>query len=121
MAGCTGKCCETFSLPYTIEEIRERVERGEISNNSKDEFPKLLDMLIPIDKESEWPETHWYKCKYFNYGTKKCMNYENRPIVCKQHPVSEPCPVEGCTEPMTTEYRYKFKVGEYESPLKNKA
>lgn len=96
MAGCARTCCENFYLPLTLEEIKESVRKGNVANGDKDEYSKLLDMLISTGRISKI-----FNCKYFNKETRLCVNYENRPVVCKQHPTSKPCSKEGCTEPMT--------------------
>jgi Fe-S-cluster containining protein len=96
MAGCIGECCENFTLPFTLEEIKVKALKKEKGNGSIEEYPKLVDMLISTGKISKI-----FNCKYFNKETKLCMNYKERPIVCKQHPVSVPCAKQNCKEPLT--------------------
>lgn len=41
-------------------------------------------------------ETEWFTCKHYNKETKNCMNYDNRPGMCRNHGHSN-CPYKNCT------------------------
>ena len=40
-----------------------------------------------------------YSCKHWNRETRNCMDYENRPSMCRRFPYGTPCPyiAKGCT------------------------
>jgi Fe-S-cluster containining protein len=92
----------------------------------KEEISKISDMVIPLGlsnigsdgKAFEAPQNendalyrksngfvienglvkaHFYTCKHFNKETNDCMNYINRPDMCKKHPYGRGCNFVGCT------------------------
>lgn len=97
MRGCNGACCEKFTLPLSLKEIEKDAKSGRVWNGDPSEILKIQAMVIPLKSDSSF---HYYTCKYFDVKTRKCLNYENRPVVCRQHPLNKPCPYPGCTEPI---------------------
>lgn len=103
MAGCTGHCCAKFWLPWSVDRIKKLVAKGAVLNGSPDEIKKIEEMVIPLEDENQNTLKFAYTCRHWDKTTRLCTNYENRPIVCKEHPLSMPCNLDQtgkCTEPM---------------------
>ena len=98
MSGCVGSCCINFTLPYSLEEIKSKALAGEEANGSKEEFPKLAEMLTQVNMPGHKP--YLYNCNHFLMETKRCGNYENRPRLCASYPNDVSCSIQGCTEPV---------------------
>lgn len=104
MAGCTGACCEKFWLPYTKEGFQQLADGGKTLNGSRQEAQKIADMIIPLGFELNDKGRLAYTCKWWDKGTRLCTNYQDRPNVCRDHPVLEPCNLDKtgkCTEATT--------------------
>lgn len=122
MSRCIGHCCRKFCFPfspYELNALKESIDNGtrlftkdngeQLYNKFADEeVMKLHSMLIYIDKSNINPETelqvekesHHYTCKHFNTETNNCMNYENRPNMCRDYPEygkDYKCKYKGCT------------------------
>ena len=55
-------------------------------------WTKRHEILMPEDRERTKLET--YDCKNFDPNTGKCLDYENRPEICKDS---------GCVDPVSSE------------------
>lgn len=102
MSECIGNCCVAFYLPVTKEQLDERVAGGSA------EMVKIANMVVPITNGtvrrrrgkyyagesgpvSGKDEGHYYKCKNWNSDTRLCMDYENRPKMCRDYPYDREC------------------------------
>lgn len=98
---CTGHCCRRFSLPLTIEEIQIENEKaliwvqagrtGARPRFDPEEIQKVASMVIPTD------DPYLFNCKHHNAETGDCMNYENRPELCRDYPYGRACNFAACT------------------------
>lgn len=106
---CTGHCCKAFTLPYSIEEVRAKVARGNVTDGEI-----IVDMLIPlyaglysdmppdlrakVDKIAASNRTDEpafvYTCRHFD--GQNCTNYEGRPDMCRAYPYGVKCSYRGC-------------------------
>ena len=115
---CTGHCCETFSLPMGPDALRKSymlwisdndagTERADAPDGIVYEDIHLIyPMAVYVGKE-EPPEAcpdpgvsadvYLYKCKHFDWETRKCTIYSIRPAMCRNYPYGRPCPHTGCT------------------------
>ena len=109
---CTGHCCRRFYLPLSPTQIKGEaalVRLGGRSRFNPTEIAKIADMVILVDQtpkpnnDSEYNRYHddsvgyFYTCKHHNKDTGDCMNYENRPNLCRDYPYGGSCAFKGCT------------------------
>lgn len=94
---CSGHCCEQFWLPYSPEKIHEMAKDNNIVMNENPKEMELISEMIILLKEPDDGLQYMYTCKHFNKQTRLCMNYDNRPNVCRNHPSGQPCYSDGCT------------------------
>lgn len=116
---CSGHCCQVFFLPFSMEEIRRRVDADLVA--PREDGPKIRDMVIPLGKWSELSEErkamlayvtsdpnfdpddagHYYTCKHYDQDTSNCQIYDERPHMCRAYPYEEEgapgCRYTGCT------------------------
>jgi Fe-S-cluster containining protein len=133
---CTGHCCKAFILswidPDTILQRKEFLNKNlkrnlDTSDETLLEEIKILDMLIYLgndpkqfeeynkkvipndnfkDPINEWSRNHYYTCKHHCNITGNCLNYEDRPKMCKTFPNGitnwkGACEFKGCTKTFT--------------------
>ena len=87
-----------------------RGSAGFAANYLTEEIEKIADMVIFLwsDKHSNFenrrtPETTYhYTCKHFDKATGNCMNYANRPDMCRLYPNSGVCRYKACTRKCET-------------------
>lgn len=113
---CTGHCCRSFNISIsqeTLDKMRAaRSEGRSVSVDFKSQYQgdldKVADMLIPLGnfvvtpggdrfRWSDDGDSQWYTCKHHNRETGDCMNYENRPQLCREHPYGRRCNYVDCT------------------------
>lgn len=111
--GCSGGCCERFTLPYSLKELEEmwmQAIAGEVVAVPLDQLRKIVPMLIPLGKTDTDPATgksfsmvmgegfliDAFTCKHFDIENRICTDYENRPDICKQMGCSG-CNYSGCS------------------------
>ncbi len=116
---CTGHCCERFTLPYSMEQLRALAgaKREALSSeacvdpeNARDVI-KIAEMVVPLgealthaDGSPVLPTDRYkwdYTCKNLDPTTRDCGIYETRPSMCRTFPDGRPCPYKGCTAPPT--------------------
>ena len=90
---CTGRCCKSFIIRSSPEEIRQRAEETS-DPRWKAEFTKIADMIIHLGTEDSYH--HRYTCKHFDAKTHNCTDYEHRPEMCRDFPYGDPCPFVEC-------------------------
>lgn len=140
---CTGHCCRKFSIgvspglaPSDLHNIH--LNNGIFPETGKPilDFDKIYNMLIyigTIKKNSEEfkrlhasyakppkdPEgfNHYYTCKHLNNETGDCMNYENRPSMCRMHPTygefGRFCDYADCTWDQVNEVAFNKFIEDY--------
>jgi Fe-S-cluster containining protein len=106
--GCTGSCCERFTLRagyvyVTPENLQQRIEDSRKAGNEDELF--TLEMLVYIGYSNvastgviEQVPSHWWTCKYFDSSTRLCTVYEKRPRMCRTYGEAgySPCQYPGC-------------------------
>jgi len=107
--GCEGSevagCCSPVMLPFS----RIDAETAPPDKMEPENRRWVLEDLTPISRreglrrtpyvesgltiygnehtgESYWFWSFFYECKHYDAATKQCMNYENRPPMCKGFP-----------------------------------
>ena len=88
---CSGHCCENFFLPFEPQEL---ADRGRLSHPDDVEIRKIADMAIYLGPDSAG--SNRYTCVHYD-GAGNCMDYENRPTMCREFPYGLACPFDGCT------------------------
>ena len=95
---CCGKCCERFTLPYSLTAIKRKSRLGR-----NPEFAKSAKILIPLGRSKTDSNGHkqlelsnWFTCKNFDVRSRLCLDYENRPNFCKEYGENGRCNYEGC-------------------------
>jgi len=74
---CTGLCCRYFALPIETPE-------------DKGDYDDIRWYLCHEDITVFVEDGDWYiniknKCRYLSEENYKCMNYNNRPRICRQY------------------------------------
>jgi len=59
-----------------------------------DDCRKMMLAFVPHKAEGESPQ--FYTCKVWDKKTKLCTEYEQRPIICRNHGVKMACAFSGC-------------------------
>lgn len=59
-------------------------------------------MLIPLQKRDG---SEIYDCRHYDKKNRLCMDYDDRPSMCKNHGIEYPCPSTGCTWTRAIEFR----------------
>lgn len=91
---CTGRCCRDFIIRRSPEEIQEQARTAE--PRWKKEFTKIAEMVIPLPHRNGFYSEYHYTCKHYDANTNNCMDYENRPEMCRNYPYGDPCGFDEC-------------------------
>lgn len=84
---CSGRCCEYFQFGLSPEQIKQRAEIA-----AGGDYEKVASMVIPLFAVHSSGDTTWfYTCKHFDKQTRKCMDYDNRPKMCRNYPEGVKC------------------------------
>lgn len=115
MNRCTGHCCKDFTLPVSPLELKHLSQDAKIFKKGKYlDIEQIAEMVIfkgqyesaagrrgikkiPGDKSRQGRYVYHYTCKNFDAKNKICMNYEKRPMMCRDFPGGRTCPYKGCT------------------------
>ena len=97
--GCTGECCEHFSLEHSISYIKKKARQGKgiEGHCTKEQTQTLADMLVLLNiyEDSSYKSGigYVYTCKKYDKETKLCKIYENplRPFFCVGFPYGRDC------------------------------
>jgi Fe-S-cluster containining protein len=94
--GC-GACCDPVSLPYTLREMltdpaipadqRQWAARSLTPMSPREAFriaPWLRGRLQRV--EGRLVPTFYFRCRHFDRETRRCTDYENRPLMCREYP-----------------------------------
>ncbi len=105
---CTGHCCESFVIKGHIEGydgdhwhhqyVKAWQDYG-VGYMDDSEQALIMDMLIPVEREND-DVADSFTCKYFNTDLRICTIYAQRPMMCRQYPLtadSGKCQYEECT------------------------
>ena len=90
---CTGVCCSRFPIGgiRTHEEVFSMLANNGIHGKLPDgEAQKIRSMLIVIPPD-EIHDYDTYTCKHWNKETMRCIDYENRPLMCVEYPYGRLC------------------------------
>lgn len=91
---CNGRCCEYFQINLSPEQLKQRA-----SIAAGGDYEKVASMVIPLFAAHTGSTTWFYGCKHYNKETRKCMDYENRPKMCRNYPDGMQCGhSKSCTE-----------------------
>ena len=93
---CIGACCKDFTLPVSPMQFAFERKR---KKSRWFEGHQIADMVIFLREDQQeqensngrktmrhMPRLYHYTCKHFNTDTKLCMDYENRPHMCRDFP-----------------------------------
>ena len=89
-AGCIRcwDCCEFIAVGFTLEKVRadpDFPDRGFILKHwTPTELPS--EKPNPAMSDKQFSNCFWYECDLLNTKTRKCRDYENRPLICKGCP-----------------------------------
>lgn len=103
---CNGSCCAAFYLPFDHAEIDDPARMWNVQDGEK-----ITAMVLPIglDEAAErteafggtWPaltdedreerRNHYYTCRNWDHATRRCVQYEARPIMCSTYPYGGTC------------------------------
>jgi Fe-S-cluster containining protein len=94
VSGCTGHCCNVFTLPYTPEELQARawnIHEGAYIAAMVE--PLTLDAAAERAGNSKWAgfDGSLYTCRFWDERTRKCLQYANRPWMCSAYPYRRKC------------------------------
>jgi len=109
-----AKLIKLGKKPWRMVHTKYRAWQGEIYNTNSgykthyniDEIAKIADMVIfkRADKTCNGNPNrkidhvlYHYTCKHFDQKSGNCMNYENRPDMCRVYPNGGVCKYKGCT------------------------
>jgi Fe-S-cluster containining protein len=98
MDRCTGHCCRQFFLPFTPAQlVKHALTRFVRPRFKPEEIAKVAAMAVYLGDRSDG--AHMYTCRHLNVITGDCMDYENRPDVCRDYPYEDVCmhAAKGCT------------------------
>ncbi len=98
-SGCTGRCCEAFTFwPSAAEGWDAWLARARSTpmlsepaagRTAREEVLYVADMLIPLGEMAipELPDEkpQRFTCKHFDTETRRCREYELRPVMCRDH------------------------------------
>ena len=92
-SGCDALCCRYIALPIENPETRDDFEdvRWYLCHEGISVFVE----------DGEWYISVKNSCRYICPETSKCLNYENRPKICRKHEA------DGC-EHKVDEYGYEL-------------
>jgi len=83
---CDGKCCKYISVG--IDEPKNKEDFDELKW-----FLHHKKVIVYLDEEDEWIVEFQTPCRYLDENN-KCMIYDKRPDVCKEHSLDE-CDLNG--------------------------
>jgi Fe-S-cluster containining protein len=103
MAECNGcgACCDPFQMvfsPADIVTFAYHIDPDELAFYRQHLTPiRRADGRRMVPWNSGWSEVvvqgkamlmaaHYYKCDRYDTETRRCTDYENRPVVCREYP-----------------------------------
>lgn len=106
---CTGHCCRRFTLsvePQYLWRLIYSVRSARDDDDMIRDNVEIARMVIPLeDKQpiacppTDLMDQHHYTCRHFD--GRDCTIYEQRPYMCREHPVDNTnhgkCTYQGCT------------------------
>ena len=105
-ARCTGHCCKSFWLPVSPMELQHELKKFQLTGRSRwSDIEKIAPMVI-LQRTSRQcghnsPKSnkveYYYTCKHFDAASGNCMNYEDRPAMCRDYPYGRQCSYKACT------------------------
>lgn len=120
---CDGRCCAVFTFPSSplqLHQARKRYWSGEKDAET------LRDMLVPlsvpeargrgerfnlgggsVDEIAE-AGLNFYTCAHWDEETRRCTNYENRPVMCRDYPYAQNCVHCGWELPQADKAQYEI-------------
>ncbi|MGE5681830.1 MAG: YkgJ family cysteine cluster protein [Bacillota bacterium] len=114
---CKGHCCRAFTLPYSPEELEGLKNKTICEESDFYKVPRIVEYIgsFAFDVAGNLLpyEMYWYTCKHFNKETGDCMNYENRPYMCKDFPYWGSYRLKSCTYrecEMKVEFEYIWEI-----------
>lgn len=93
---CTGRCCESFFLPFTQESLEEAYE-STVNGVADKTFPDLMiwkPYLVHLEAANvvdTGAAGAFWMCTAFDPLTRKCTIYEARPSACREYPYMKRC------------------------------
>lgn len=95
---CTGQCCDDFRFPRAPADVETVLAvLDDYDWSEMPDVPFIANMLIFIEKR-DGDGNYRYTCKHYDRASKKCLEYENRPGLCKGFPYGRACTYCGYTE-----------------------
>jgi|SRR3990167_6877106 len=92
---CTGRCCKSFRIPYSPEQLREFYAAwasGDAQRKTVSDIHLIYPMVTPLEEcVGGWT----YSCKHLDTNN-NCSIYDNRPDMCRNFPYEKRCPFPEC-------------------------
>ena len=108
---CKGNCCDPVALRMSPQELSEAyicTKTGVKQVKNPEDVEKMFRLfnfkgvstLSPHQKAkyADGQVVYLYECKNFDYETRKCIDYENRPTMCRDYGNCGTCSYDGCDQ-----------------------
>jgi len=104
---CKGNCCDPVVMSLSPQELTEGyiTSKHKEINIAKEDIEKMYRLFVFKGESRVSPmkagvyenggTQFMYECKNFDYETRQCKDYKNRPKMCKNFGCNE-CPYENC-------------------------
>lgn len=89
---CTGHCCRKIVIPVSPKQL--------VENQDRYIDGKQLAHMLEYQGENDKEGFYDYTCKNWDSNTGDCMDYENRPDMCRAYPYGRQCTQKICTDPV---------------------
>lgn len=92
---CGGTCCRNFTVsapPALIAELYADALAHIVANEAIPyhwDIVRIAEMLIPLELPDS-PEPR-YTCKHFDASAGRCVEYDQRPDMCRRFPYGHAC------------------------------
>lgn len=98
--------------PWYVKRVGTWTRRGYLTHYNADDIKQVADMVVFLRKDKHdnavgnrkgnIGDVYHYTCKHFDKTSGNCMNYENRPDMCRVYPNGYDCRYKGCTNSCAT-------------------
>jgi len=103
IARCVGACCYAFYLPF--DGYAGLLAAVVAEPNRYTDGAKIVDMVIPRFPRNDETASR-FGCRHFDFVTKECKIYDERPDMCRRHGEEYACDMKDC--PIMPAYRERL-------------